>query len=145
MFMKMARAASERSTCHRLNVGAILVQDRSVVAMGYNGAPAGQPHCGGNNCGHFKQGFGCNVIHAEHNAIKRCPRDAHPDEIYVTHSPCGGCASMIITMGIRDVYYEAEYRKAEPLDSMVDMNVRVFRLTSGGYRINYRTGEVERL
>jgi dCMP deaminase len=44
-FMEMAKLAAKRSTCLRRQVGAVIVQDKHVVATGYNGAPKGIPHC----------------------------------------------------------------------------------------------------
>ena len=41
-FMEMAKLAAKRSTCLRRNVGAVIVQDKHVVATGYNGAPKGK-------------------------------------------------------------------------------------------------------
>ena len=43
-FMEMAKLAAKRSTCLRRTVGAVIVQDKHVVATGYNGAPKGIPH-----------------------------------------------------------------------------------------------------
>ena len=42
-FMEMAKLAAKRSTCLRRTVGAVIVQDKHVVATGYNGAPKGIP------------------------------------------------------------------------------------------------------
>ena len=36
-FMSMAILSSVRSSCHRLNVGCVLVKDKHVISMGYNG------------------------------------------------------------------------------------------------------------
>ena len=36
-FMSMAILSSVRSSCHRLNVGCVLVRDKHVISMGYNG------------------------------------------------------------------------------------------------------------
>lgn len=45
-FMSMAILASSRCTCPRRKVGAILVNTNGhVLATGYNGVAAGQPHC----------------------------------------------------------------------------------------------------
>ena len=44
-FMQMAELTAQRSTCLRRHVGAVIVQDKHVVATGYNGAPKGVAHC----------------------------------------------------------------------------------------------------
>ena len=40
-FMTITRQVAERSTCLRAKVGAVIVRDRSILATGYNGSPAG--------------------------------------------------------------------------------------------------------
>ena len=44
-FMGMAKLTSQRSTCLRRKVGAVIVKDKHIVATGYNGAPRGLSHC----------------------------------------------------------------------------------------------------
>jgi dCMP deaminase len=44
-FMTITQQVAERSTCTRAKVGAVIVRDKSILATGYNGAPAGMPHC----------------------------------------------------------------------------------------------------
>jgi deoxycytidylate deaminase len=44
LFMLFAYATSKRSTCLRRKVGAVIVQDRRPVSVGYNGAPQGVTH-----------------------------------------------------------------------------------------------------
>lgn len=44
--MQLARVASARATCLRRSVGCVLADGRGrVMAVAYNGVPAGQPHC----------------------------------------------------------------------------------------------------
>lgn len=45
MLMSTARLVSLRGTCSRLNVGAVFARNGRIISMGYNGAPAGLPHC----------------------------------------------------------------------------------------------------
>ena len=78
-FMGIAELTAQRSTCIRRQVGAVIVQDRHMVATGYNGAPRGIPHCeelGG--CLRQKLNIPsgerhelCRALHAEQNAIIR--------------------------------------------------------------------------
>ena len=44
-FMTITRQVADRSTCLRAKVGAVIVRDRNILATGYNGSPAGLPHC----------------------------------------------------------------------------------------------------
>lgn len=144
MFMMMARVASLRSTCYRLNVGAVLVQGGTVMGIGYNGAPAAAPHCTGNGCVYFNPQAGCGVVHAEENALNRSAAEvvteSDPLDIYVTHSPCGRCAARIVQAKVRTVYYEVEYRDRTPLDFLIERGVKVYRLLPSGFMVDYETG-----
>ncbi len=44
-FMNMAFEVAKRSTCARIKVGCVLVKDKRVVSMGYNGSAPGAMHC----------------------------------------------------------------------------------------------------
>ncbi len=44
-FMTITRQVAERSTCTRAKVGAVIARDKNILATGYNGSPAGLPHC----------------------------------------------------------------------------------------------------
>lgn len=110
-FMDIAFAVAERSTCDRAHVGALLVRDRRILATGYNGAPAGLPHC--DDVGHLMVDGHCvRTLHAEQNAIIQAA--LHGVGIggataYVTHHPCLTCAKMIINAGIKRVVYAGNY------------------------------------
>ena len=43
--MTIARIWEDRSTCSRNHVGAVIAKDGRHIGSGYNGAPAGMPHC----------------------------------------------------------------------------------------------------
>lgn len=45
VLIRQAQIVAERSTCSRGHVGVVIAHDSRVVAQGYNGAPAGMPHC----------------------------------------------------------------------------------------------------
>lgn len=157
MFMQIARTVALRSTCHRLNVGAVLVSSaHNVLSIGYNGAPEGREHCGGSSCVYMTD-KGCQVIHAEANALRRDearlgeesnPINFLPASLYVTHSPCEVCAKYLLAHSkkyrtIVDVYYEVEYRDVSPLDMLMrESTIGIFRLSPSGYLLDKRTGEV---
>ncbi len=100
-----------RSTCDRARVGAIIVKDRRILTTGYNGAPAGLPHC--DEIGHLMIGGHCvRTLHAEQNAIIQAAYhgvSVADSTIYVTHQPCLTCAKMIINAGIKRVVYAGHY------------------------------------
>lgn len=114
MLIGMALLTASRSTCSRLGVGAVISREGRIISTGYNGAPAGFPHCTDDS--HF-QGVTCRVaVHAEANAIVFAARygvSTLGAEMHVTHMPCASCARLIINAGIRRVVYRHEYRDPE--------------------------------
>ncbi|MEA2681491.1 MAG: dCMP deaminase [Candidatus Binataceae bacterium] len=119
--MTITREVAERSTCLRAKVGAVIVRDRSILATGYNGSPAGLPHCTEVGClvyesrtpdGDVEQNC-YRTIHAEINAISQAARNGaaiRDADIYVTHTPCIQCLKVLINTGVRNVYYAREYK-----------------------------------
>jgi dCMP deaminase len=110
-FMQIAFTVAQRSTCDRAHVGCVLVRDRRILTTGYNGAPAGLPHC--DEIGHLLiDGHCVRTLHAEQNAIIQGA--LHGVSIvgatsYVTHQPCLTCAKMLINAGVRRVVYAGNY------------------------------------
>jgi dCMP deaminase len=118
--MGIAKLTAERSTCLRRRVGAVIVQDKHVVATGYNGAPRGIDHCAERG-GCLREELGipsgerhelCRALHAEQNAIIQAATFGHSIErstIYITHQPCIICAKMIINAGIEKIIVAEGY------------------------------------
>jgi dCMP deaminase len=111
-FMQIAQAVATRSTCDRAHVGCVLVRDKRILATGFNGSPAGLPHC--DEVGHLLvEGHCVRTIHAEVNAIVQAAlhgvstRDA---VCYVTHMPCIHCTKTLINAGVRRIVYATGYR-----------------------------------
>jgi len=110
-FMKIAMLVSERSTCLRHHVGAIIVKNRRVMTTGYNGAAAGTRDCLELGCLRNELNIPsgerheiCRAIHAEQNAIIQAAKhgeDIEGGTIYCTHSPCIICTKMLINAGIK--------------------------------------------
>src|SRR3546814_15994116 len=48
--MGVAELWAEHSTCSRLAVGAVISREGRTLSSGYNGAPAGLPHCDHREC-----------------------------------------------------------------------------------------------
>jgi len=119
-FMDIAHLVSERSTCMRRKVGAVMVKNRAILATGYNGAPAGIPHCSETGCLRHQLNVPsgekhelCRGLHAEQNAIIQAA--VHGISItgaslYCTNHPCSICAKMLINAGIQSIYYQDGYQ-----------------------------------
>ena len=118
--------AAKRSTCLRLNVGAVLVRDGRPILAGYNGALSGFPHCTPETCGPDKP---CNnTVHAEVNVIYFAARHGIATEgatLWCTDSPCKACAEAIIQVGITEVVYAREYRDISPLRLMAGAGIHI--------------------
>ncbi len=142
--MQMAEAAARRSTCRRLNVGAVLVHENNVISIGYNGPASGEPHCTGDDCGVPS----CSrAKHAEANAIERANLTQldffHPGSctLYVTNSPCEHCFSDILEhRSIGRVVFKDEYRISGHLK--VDHGIQVEKITPSGYLTDFVTGRL---
>lgn len=135
MWMDMAHVAAKRSTCYRGNVGAILVRDRRVLSVGYNGPGPGEQHCTGASCERTPEGGCRRSLHAEMNAILRSSSPPEEADLYVTVSPCSVCAAAINGHGIRRVYYSTPYRDESPLHVLQLNGVVVRRVAPNGMLI----------
>jgi dCMP deaminase len=108
VFFKTALLFSERSTCPRKKVGAVLVKDKRIIATGYNGVLPG-----------ISEKFSLNedgssrTVHAEANIISFCAKhgiSTDGAELFITLSPCEKCAELIVQAGITKVRYLEKYR-----------------------------------
>jgi len=101
----------------------VIVRDRSILATGYNGSPAGLPHCLDVGCLIYKSQTpsgeteeNCfRTIHAEINAIAQAAKNGaaiRGGSIYITHTPCIHCFKVLINTGISRICYEREYKLA---------------------------------
>jgi dCMP deaminase len=120
-FMRVAQLISQRATCERAHIGAVIVRENNILATGYNGSPAGLPHCDGPNCLIYKSTHpdgtveeNCmRTIHAEINAVLQAAKNGtaiKDAEIYITASPCINCLKALINVGIKTIYYDKPYK-----------------------------------
>lgn len=119
-FMEMAQVTQKRSTCLRRQVGAVIVNEKRIMATGYNGAPVGIKHCeerGGCLREQLNVPSGqrheiCMALHAEQNAIIQAAylgQSIAGGTIYCTHQPCLICAKMIINAGLERIIVKEGY------------------------------------
>lgn len=118
-FLRIAAVVSERSTCLRRQVGALLVRDKRILSTGYNGAPSGLPHCAQVGCLREKLAVPsgerhelCRGLHAEQNAIIQAALHGVSTEkavLYVTCHPCSVCAKMLVNAGVIRVVTAGSY------------------------------------
>lgn len=115
----IAKLAATRSTCLAFPVGAVIVKNKQVLATGYNGPPSGSAHCiaqgycyaGLDSCD-ARSDLPSRAVHAEANAIAQAAKHGIATDgasIYVTLEPCLFCLKLIISAGIREVFYEVPF------------------------------------
>lgn len=144
MFMEIAHTVAKRSTCFRESVGCIVVDDNNIVSIGYNGVPAGEPHCHDHPHGNCKRS-----IHAEINALTRMPDhndylDGHKikmkfADLYCTHLPCIDCRQAIIQNGmIARVFFTTIYGDPQSAYRELDAeHIQLFRILPSGAVTSY--------
>lgn len=123
-YIKLALNVAQASYCTRNKVGALIVNNDNVVAIGYNGTISGFP----NVCELEDGSTNPEVLHAESNAIAKCAKSSNSSNgaaLYVTLSPCFECAKIIIQSGIKEVYYLEEYRILDGLNLLLKAKIHV--------------------
>ena len=138
--MNITNLVSERSTCLRRAVGAVLVKDKRILSTGYNGAPAGLKHCLEVGCLREKMGIEsgkmhelCWGIHAEQNAIIQAAYHGISVKgavLYCTNQPCSICARMIINAGIVKIYYRSGYADSLAKELLAEANIELKQIES---------------
>jgi dCMP deaminase len=125
MFMRIAEIVSLRSTCKRLQVGAIITDSRmlNVLSIGYNGNYSGGP----NECDSDEVGS-CGCIHAEINSLIKADNRMKDKVLFVTNLPCKNCSKLIINSGFSTVYYRNEYRLKDGMKLLKKVGIKVFRI-----------------
>ncbi|PVU97767.1 hypothetical protein BB559_001911 [Furculomyces boomerangus] len=118
-FMKIAELASHRSNCMKRRVGCILVQNRQIIATGYNGTPKRITNCNEGGCKRCNEGASigqsldlCLCLHAEENALLEVGSSRISSvycTLYCNTCPCIGCAKKIVQTGVREVVYSKSY------------------------------------
>jgi dCMP deaminase len=139
LYMAWAKRAAELSHARRLQVGAVIVKDDSVISYGYNGMPAGWD----NDCEdqtyeedgfHIKMTTKPEVLHAESNAIAKLAKSNNSGldaDIFITHAPCLDCAKLVYQSGIKRVYFGTAYRDDAGVKFLEKSGVQVIQIECG--------------
>ena len=130
--MDWAARTAKLSHARRLQVGAVIVKDDSVISYGYNGMPAGwDNNCEnvvGYNMGEPMLKTKPEVLHAESNSIAKLAKSNNSGagaDLFVTHGPCLECAKLIHQSGIGRVWYNKNYRDDSGIKFLVLSGVEV--------------------
>ena len=110
-FKKICLVTKERSSCHRLQVGCLLVKDNRIISQGYNGFLPGCPHKSIVRDNHEQS-----TVHAEQNAICDCAKrgvNCNGAIAYITHYPCIICCKLLLASGIKEIKYIEDYKNDE--------------------------------
>lgn len=124
-FMSIALLSSKRSSCNRLNVGCVIVKNNRIISMGYNGHLPKAPHIS-----IIENNHEVCTIHAEQNAICDAANrgvSINNCTIYVTHFPCLNCLKLLISSGIKDIYYLNDYKNSKYVEDItkgLDINIK---------------------
>jgi dCMP deaminase len=135
-FIQVTLLTAKKSTCIRQQVGCVLVKDRRIISIGYNGTAPGQPHCKDifekqylekytdkystiqeyiaskefyDEHGNFSK---LKELHSELNCLAFSAKNGNSTdgcELFVSLSPCIACAKFIILAGITKVIYHTLY------------------------------------
>ncbi len=134
-FLEIANLVSQRSTCLRRKVGALIVKDKRILATGYNGAPRGLPHCSETGClrEKLKVPSGerhelCRGLHSEQNAILQAALhgvSVKDSVLYCSTQPCIICAKMLINAGVKEIIIKDGYPDKMAMDFFKLAGVKV--------------------
>ena len=124
IYLDLASKLSERSTCHRLQVGTVITSTdyRKVLAVGYNGNATGLH----NGCDRDEPG-NCGCLHSEENAVINCDSPRSTEKfVFVTHLPCVQCAKRLINLGnVKAIYYRQDYRIKDSIVLLKSVGISV--------------------
>ena len=121
-YLNIAKSVSLRSSCLKRQYGCVIVNNKEIIATGYNGSPRGCQNCCDrgyckrldvpHNSGCYDE---CDSVHAEQNAFISASRkdmlgatlylygeeNGHPIDCEM----CPICKRMAINAGIKEVVY----------------------------------------
>ncbi len=137
----ICESIAAKSPCLSRQIGAIIVNDHSIISTGFNGPPRGFRHCQ-ETCPRrllgFKSGEGlvnCPAVHAEVNAVTNAARvgaSTINSTIYMNCIlPCKDCMAVLINAGIRSIVVDEVtpyHELSMDMISQCKIKVRKFKL-----------------
>ena len=143
-FHKITIEVSQRSTCLRRQVGAVLVVDKHILTTGYNGVPRGLRHCEdvgclrtANNVPSGERHELCRGLHAEMNALLQGVKygiKIAGSTLYTTTYPCSLCAKMLINADVKRIVTEDDYPDDLAKDMLAEAKIKVDIMKKTGTR-----------
>lgn len=137
-WMQLAIEQSNKSQCLRAKRGVVVVKNGKVIASGYNKIFPDDNYCIENGCLrdnlNLQLGFAlekCRSIHAEAMLVANATQkgiNLKDTEIYSTCLPCSICAKLLITAGVKKVFYLDKYGNDESEKLLREMEVGVERV-----------------
>jgi len=151
VFMNLAFMLSLKSTCRRAKAGCVITKDQRIISVGYNGVPPKQKECiERDECRQkgSKIPFALNIwepqenievvsegcfdsLHAETNALGFCLQNGINTSgsiIYLTMAPCKSCAQMMVSSGVKRIYFADSYRDIDGLLYLKTYGVEAVKL-----------------
>jgi dCMP deaminase len=129
ILMKTAEVWATASYANRNKVGCVISKNNRILATGYNGTLPGEDNCCETEDGITKE----TVAHAEQNALMFCARNGIQTDgcdMYITLLPCITCAKLIISAGIKKVFYKEEYRILDGKNLLESFSIEVIKIDS---------------
>lgn len=137
-FMKLAHDQAKQSADWWRQVGAVLVKDQQVVAVGrnhhlpddYQLQSAGDPR------GNFHKGQFIELStaqHAEAGLVAQAAREGFSltgADLYVTTFPCPMCAKLLSETGIQKIYYQDGYSMVDGAEVLKSAGIELIRVGS---------------
>lgn len=138
-YLDIAQSVSARASCPRLQVGAVLVRDRYVVGMGYNGSVSEAPSCLEKGCD-IEQSLDqagdvvlhcVRTVHAEVNAVIHAAKHGASVDgatLFANYGPpCWPCFKVLANAGVEDFIFDHGYRPDPRVMQMAsDLGLQLF-------------------
>ena len=105
-FIRLAHEVGTWSKDPSSKVGCVIVRDKRVLALGYNGFPVGHPDDKPSLADRDTKV--ALTVHAEMNAILNAAKEGvmlKGAEFYINRYPCLQCASAMVNTGAKKVHY----------------------------------------